>query len=171
MLYLSLLFTNPAQAVPLQMTQQGRLLDSAGASVTGLHDLTFRIYDDASGGNLLWDETLSVSFTNGYYAAVLGTDTTGNPLDEETLSLFPLYLEVELDNNGPMADRQPFSSVPYAQMAGTTENLSGGTVDATSVSINGTEVVDKIAAVKTGQKGFHGDVPKEDVVIEKATAV
>ena len=37
--------------------------------------------------------------------------------------------------------------------------------------VAGTEVVDKIAAVKTGQKGFHGDVPKEDVVIEKATAV
>ncbi|MBX9870818.1 MAG: peptidyl-prolyl cis-trans isomerase [Burkholderiaceae bacterium] len=37
--------------------------------------------------------------------------------------------------------------------------------------VAGTDVVDKIAAVKTGQKGFHGDVPKEDVVIEKATAV
>ncbi|MEK9952787.1 MAG: peptidylprolyl isomerase [Curvibacter sp.] len=37
--------------------------------------------------------------------------------------------------------------------------------------VAGTEVVDQIAAVKTGQKGFHGDVPKEDVVIEKATAL
>ena len=37
--------------------------------------------------------------------------------------------------------------------------------------VAGTEVVDKIAAVKTGQKGFHGDVPKEDVVIEKAVAL
>jgi peptidyl-prolyl cis-trans isomerase B (cyclophilin B) len=33
----------------------------------------------------------------------------------------------------------------------------------------GTEVVDKIKAVKTGRKGFHDDVPLEDVVIEKAT--
>lgn len=37
--------------------------------------------------------------------------------------------------------------------------------------ISGTDVVDKIAAVKTGQKGFHGDVPKDDVVIEKAVAL
>ena len=37
--------------------------------------------------------------------------------------------------------------------------------------ISGTDVVDKIAAVKTGQSGFHGDVPKEDVVIEKAVAL
>jgi len=34
--------------------------------------------------------------------------------------------------------------------------------------IGGTEVVDKIKAVKTGRKGFHDDVPLEDVVIEKA---
>ena len=34
--------------------------------------------------------------------------------------------------------------------------------------IDGKEVVDKIKAVKTGRKGFHDDVPLEDVVIEKA---
>jgi peptidyl-prolyl cis-trans isomerase B (cyclophilin B) len=37
--------------------------------------------------------------------------------------------------------------------------------------VSGMDVVDKIAAVKTGQSGFHGDVPKEDVVIEKAVAL
>ena len=36
--------------------------------------------------------------------------------------------------------------------------------------ISGNDVVDKIAAVPTGQRGYHGDVPKEDVVIEKAVA-
>ncbi|MDQ0569739.1 peptidyl-prolyl cis-trans isomerase B (cyclophilin B) [Variovorax paradoxus] len=35
----------------------------------------------------------------------------------------------------------------------------------------GTDVVDKIKAVKTGRKGFHDDVPLEDVVIEKAVVV
>jgi len=37
--------------------------------------------------------------------------------------------------------------------------------------VGGKEVVDKIKAVKTGRKGFHDDVPKEDVVIEKAVAI
>jgi peptidyl-prolyl cis-trans isomerase B (cyclophilin B) len=37
--------------------------------------------------------------------------------------------------------------------------------------VKGTEVVDKIRAVATGRKGFHDDVPKEDVVIEKAVAL
>ena len=37
--------------------------------------------------------------------------------------------------------------------------------------VEGTEVVDKIRDVATGRKGFHDDVPKEDVIIEKAVVV
>ncbi|XDF33575.1 peptidylprolyl isomerase [Paracidovorax avenae] len=34
--------------------------------------------------------------------------------------------------------------------------------------VKGTEIVDTIKGVKTGRKGFHDDVPKDDVIIEKA---
>jgi peptidyl-prolyl cis-trans isomerase B (cyclophilin B) len=34
--------------------------------------------------------------------------------------------------------------------------------------VGGTDVVDKIKAVKTSRKGYHDDVPVQDVVIEKA---
>ena len=37
--------------------------------------------------------------------------------------------------------------------------------------VGGSDVVDKIKVVKTGNKGGHGDVPLEDVVIEKAVAL
>jgi peptidyl-prolyl cis-trans isomerase B (cyclophilin B) len=37
--------------------------------------------------------------------------------------------------------------------------------------VDGMDVVDKIKNVKTGNKGFHQDVPVEDVVIEKAEVV
>ncbi len=37
--------------------------------------------------------------------------------------------------------------------------------------VKGTEVVDQIKGVKTGRKGFHDDVPNDDVVIEKAVAL
>lgn len=37
--------------------------------------------------------------------------------------------------------------------------------------IGGTEVVDAIESVKTGRKGFHDDVPNDDVVIIKVVAV
>jgi peptidyl-prolyl cis-trans isomerase B (cyclophilin B) len=37
--------------------------------------------------------------------------------------------------------------------------------------VAGADVVDRIKAVKTGRKGFHDDVPKDDVVLEKAVAL
>jgi peptidyl-prolyl cis-trans isomerase B (cyclophilin B) len=37
--------------------------------------------------------------------------------------------------------------------------------------VDGSEIVKKIEGVATGRKGFHDDVPKEDVVIEKAVAL
>jgi peptidyl-prolyl cis-trans isomerase B (cyclophilin B) len=37
--------------------------------------------------------------------------------------------------------------------------------------VDGTDVVEKIRAVKTGRKGYHDDVPVTDVVIEKAVAL
>ena len=37
--------------------------------------------------------------------------------------------------------------------------------------VSGTEVVDQIKAVKTGNKAGHGDVPVVDVIIEKAVAL
>lgn len=37
--------------------------------------------------------------------------------------------------------------------------------------VDGTDVVDTIKGVKTGSKGFHQDVPVEDVIIESATVL
>lgn len=37
--------------------------------------------------------------------------------------------------------------------------------------VEGMDVVDKIKEVKTGNKGFHQDVPLEDVILEKASII
>lgn len=37
--------------------------------------------------------------------------------------------------------------------------------------VSGQDVVDRITGVSTGNRGGHGDVPKQDVVIEKAVVV
>ena len=94
---------------------------------------------------MYWSETLTVNFSNGYYAAILGIDEQNNPLDSSTLSLYPLYLEVQLDNNAPMTTRYSINSAPYAQMAGNAEvasSVDGGSVNATEVSINAAQVID-----------------------------
>ena len=37
--------------------------------------------------------------------------------------------------------------------------------------VGGQDLVDRLKAVKTGRRGFHDDVPMEDVVLEKAVVV
>jgi peptidyl-prolyl cis-trans isomerase B (cyclophilin B) len=49
------------------------------------------------------------------------------------------------------------------------ENASGWGYAVFGRVVSGTEVVDAIEKVQTGRKGFHDDVPLEDVLIIKAT--
>ena len=53
----------------------------------------------------------------------------------------------------------------------TGQNASGWGYAVFGKVVSGTDVVDQIKAVKTGRKGFHDDVPVEDVIIEKAVAL
>ena len=81
-------------AVPLQLFQQGRLIESDGSAVEGLHVVTFRIYDEETGGNILWEEPIAIEVSNGYFSTTLGSNTVGNPLDQTTLSQYPVYLDI-----------------------------------------------------------------------------
>ena len=50
--------------------------------------------------------------------------------------------------------------------------VAGASFTAEGVAVvAGTDVVDKIRAVSTGRQGFHDDVPKTPIVIEKAVAI
>jgi peptidyl-prolyl cis-trans isomerase B (cyclophilin B) len=53
----------------------------------------------------------------------------------------------------------------------TSESGSGWGYAVFGKVVAGTEVVDQIEKVRTGNKGGHGDVPLEDVVITKAVAL
>ncbi len=53
----------------------------------------------------------------------------------------------------------------------TAENSSGWGYAVFGRVVEGTEVVDAIEKVRTGRKGFHDDVPLEDVVITRAVAL
>ena len=141
MITLLLSLQSMAHAVPMQMTHQGRLLDSNGAAITGVQALTFTIFDDPNNGTDLWAETLSVQFNNGYYAAVLGSDEQNNPLDSLILSQYPLFLELQVAQGTPLVPRTPLQSVPYAQVSGTAESVDGGVVTASEVNIGSQPVI------------------------------
>ncbi len=131
-----------AFAVPMQLNHQGRLVDSSGIGLDGTgHTLTFSVYDDLTGGTAVWTETLSVTFTNGFYSAVLGTDEVSNPLDTTLFSTYPIYLEVTVNTDPPLSPRQELVSVPYAILAETAASVDGGSVNATDVSINSLAVI------------------------------
>lgn len=140
-LLLAMFAVQTADAVPLQLTQQGRLLDSTGSAVTGIHTVTFSLYDASTGGYQWWTESVSVSFNNGYYSAILGADEQNNPLDTSTLALYPLYLEVQINGGSPLSPRQVLNSTPYAQIAGVAESVDGS-VNATTISVQGNLVID-----------------------------
>ena len=136
-----LLFGATAHAVPAQFTHQGRLLDADGEALSGDATITFRVTNAESGGDTLWEETLTVPLNGGFYSAVLGVDEDDNPLDTSTLSQAPVWLELQLDGEPAMFPRSAINAVPYATMATVAEEVSGGPVDATEIAVDGTPVV------------------------------
>ena len=137
------LFGSTAHAVPAQFTHQGRLLDADGEALLGDATITFRVTDSESGGSALWEETLTLPLSGGFYSAVLG-GSEDNPLDTSTLSQAPVWLELQLAGEGAMTPRSPIHSVPYATMATVAEELSGGPVDASQIAVAGTPVVNAL---------------------------
>ena len=134
-----------ASAVPLELTHQGRLLDSTGAPLATTENVTVKLFDAPSSGNVVHEETQSITFDNGYYAFAIGADES-NPLLMEAFESDELYVGLEL-GTGPVGDRVRVRSVPFAVRASdadtaiTATNVSGGTVDASEILIDGSSVI------------------------------
>ena len=106
-----LLCSAQAFAQPTTMTTTGRLLDDSGSPVTGSEDITYTIYDAATGGSQVWEETVSVSLDeDGFYTATLGATT---PLDGSIFTGDVLYVETTIDGTA-LEPRVALGSVPYA---------------------------------------------------------
>jgi hypothetical protein len=99
-------------AVPALLTQQGRLLDEAGAPVDADVSFVFSIYSAATGGTALWTETQTITVDQGYFSARLGDVTAIDPaLFDGTKNLF---LGVKVGADPEMTPRQRVTSVPFA---------------------------------------------------------
>ena len=107
LLFLSLLFLQDSFAVPHQLTQQGRLLDTDGIPLEGIQNVEFRLYNDPFSGSLMWSETQNIQMNNGFYAVILGGDVNNNPLDDQLLMDNILFLEIEIEEMGPLSPRKP----------------------------------------------------------------
>ena len=110
-----LLMINIVLAVPSTMNIQGELKSSTGAVQTGTFTFEFNIYDVATGGTSLWDETQSLSVSQGIY------DTILNDVD---LSFDRQYwLGITVDTDSEMTPRINLTSVPYAFRANISDSV------------------------------------------------
>ncbi len=123
--------------VPGSITHQGRLYDAAQAPVTGSLDVVFTIYDgpDAA-ANVVWTETHTITFDEGYFSVGLGTLT---PFDAGVFDGSMRYLGITVGAEPELSPRASVASVPYALVAGD----AVGDIHPTTVSIGGATVIDE----------------------------
>ncbi|MCB0294410.1 MAG: hypothetical protein KDG51_04060, partial [Calditrichaeota bacterium] len=62
--------------VPQTLSYQGMLGDGSGTAVpNGNYNLVFKIYEAASGGDPVWEETHQAMVEDGIFGVILGSDT------------------------------------------------------------------------------------------------
>jgi len=133
-------------AVPHLINYQGRLTDSSGNPLNGSYNLTFRIYDVETAGNLLWEEVQSgVLIQKGIFSALLGSVTALNlPFD------IPYFLEIKVGSE-VMSPRQRITSAGYAIKAETAEQAANATKVA-NVEVSTTPAANKILPLDNNAK-------------------
>lgn len=98
-----------AGAVGNRIPVQGRLTDDSGNPLDGTYDIRFRLYDAATGGTALCEDTNSVSVENGlFYSEIWGT------CGRDDIQGQQLYLGIKVEDDDEMTDRQAIYPVPYA---------------------------------------------------------
>jgi DNA-binding transcriptional ArsR family regulator len=120
MISLSLTFTAvEAAGIPDTLNVQGKLTNTTtGTTITGLYNLTFRMYDQDSGGTSLWTESQELNTDNGVYDAILGL-TVPLTLDFDT----NYWMSLEVNSTGEMTPRINITSTPHTYRAGVSEDL------------------------------------------------
>lgn len=104
-------------ASPNTLGYQGRLANSSGLPITANLNISFRIYDVASGGVALWSETQNaVPVDGGNLAVELGLVT---PLPTQIWGR-QLYLGMQIAGDSEMLPRPALTAAPFALRAGGT---------------------------------------------------
>ncbi len=121
---LALALPSIAIAVPLELSHQGRLFDSAGLPLDGAHHLDFALYDAPSGGTAIWSESFTGEvFDDGYFSVTLGSSSA---LATDDFDDDDLWLGLTVDAGSELPTRIKLSTSPFAVRASVAESVSGG---------------------------------------------
>ncbi len=113
----SLLLILPPPAfpqAPSTIGYQSVLTDASGNPVAdGSQDITFKIYNVATGGSALWTETQTVTTSNGVFSAALGSvsSLTGVSFSQE------LWLGISVGGGAELSPRIELTGTPYSLIA------------------------------------------------------
>jgi|688.fasta_scaffold145173_1 hypothetical protein len=129
--------------IPKILSMQGVLLDANNQPLAdGMYNMTFRIYDAQSGGNMLFEEYFAVPVTKGNYLALIGEKNALNLAFDK-----PYWMSVTPDG-GKEAPRMQLTTSPYAFKAVMTERA-----DTASFATKAAHAVVADAAVPSGPAG------------------
>ena len=110
-----------AATPPQSLGYEGFLTNASGVAPSATYTVIFRIYDDLTGGTLLYSETQQVVVTSGFLSAPIGNGTrTGGAL---SISLLPFnqqyFVSVEIQQlvTGEMSPRTAIQSTSYSRTA------------------------------------------------------
>ena len=108
---------------PALLHYQAVVRDATGQLLDGAVALRFRIYDDATGDNFLWEEThAAVPVASGLVSLELGSLT---PLSPELLDGVERWLEIVVDGD-PLTPRVRLASDAYALRAAVADDVAIG---------------------------------------------
>jgi hypothetical protein len=118
-------------STPNSINIQGKLTNPSGAIQTGTFNITFRIYDDFTGGNKLYETNVTATTdSRGVYDIIL----KNVDLDFEK----QLYLVVKVNDDSEMEPRVNLTSVPYTFRANISEDLvSNKTYNVAGLNVTG----------------------------------
>jgi len=132
------LFLGPPSAdaqAPNLINYQGRLLNGTNL-INGNVAISLRIFDEASSGTLLYEDSNSVTVADGLYSTFIGDNTTFGTLTN-ALANTNAHLEVMV-SGAALAPRERLASVAYALRS--ERALISATVD--DGAITGTKIAD-----------------------------
>jgi len=136
LLILSLFVGLAPAKVPQVINYQGKVTDPSGDPIAdGTYGMGFSMYDDSTGGNMLWSESHpSVQVTGGLFNVLLGSDF---PITPEILNESDIFLNIKVDVEN-IAPRTRIVASPYAIRAHTADSLGEETyLDETGDTLTG----------------------------------
>ncbi len=120
------------------------MIDSS--PVTGTRTIKFDLYQNASGGTSVWDETLTVDIYNGRFSVGLGSGTslTSTLLDAEKLYLAMTIIETDSQGNTleiGLSGRQAIEPAPFAAWSANSADFNvAGILDVEKSATIGTDL-------------------------------